>query len=55
MASVALVLNRMPTQDDHMKTIWEKFDGRVRAIVALFDQGVCGVPMLGQAGRASFG
>src|SRR5574337_2148490 len=48
------VLNRMKMQDDHMKTIWEKFDGSVRAIVPLFDQEVRGVPMLSQAARLLF-
>jgi arsenite-transporting ATPase len=51
----AFVLNRMQMQDDHMKTIWEKFDGNVRAIVPLFDQEVRGVPMLRQAADALFG
>lgn len=48
------VLNRMRMQDDHMKTIWEKFDGNVRAIVPLFDQEVRGVPMLRQTAQALF-
>lgn len=48
------VLNRMQMQDDHMKTIWEKFDGTVRAIVPLFDQEVRGVAMLRQAALALF-
>jgi arsenite-transporting ATPase len=48
------VLNRMKMQEDHMKTIWEKFDGSVRAIVPLFDQEVRGVAMLGQAAQALF-
>jgi arsenite-transporting ATPase len=48
------VRNRVKMQDDHMKTIWEKFDGNVRAIVPLFDQEVRGVPMLRQAGGALF-
>jgi len=48
------VLNRMQMQDDHMKTIWEKFDGNVRAIVPLFDQEVRGVAMLRQAAEALF-
>ncbi len=48
------VLNRMQMQDDHMKTVWEKFDGNVRAIVPLFDQEVRGVPMLRQAAQALF-
>lgn len=48
------VLNRLQMQDEHMRTIWEKFDGGVRAIVPLFDQEVRGVPMLDQAARALF-
>ena len=48
------VLNRMQMQDDHMKTVWEKFDGNVRAIVPLFDQEVRGVPMLRQTAQALF-
>ncbi len=46
------VLNRMQMQDDHMKTIWDKFDGTVRAIVPLFDQDVRGVAMLRRAAQA---
>ena len=48
------VLNRVQMQDEHMKTIWEKFDGSVRAILPLFDQEVRGLPMLRQAGQALF-
>ena len=48
------VLNRMRMQDDHMKTIGEKFDGRVRAIVPLFDEEVRGTTMLGRAAVALF-
>ena len=48
------VLNRMQMQDEHMKTIWEKFDGSVRAIVPLFDQELRGVPMLRQAAQVLF-
>jgi arsenite-transporting ATPase len=50
----AFVLNRLQMQDDHMQTIWEKFDGSVRAIVPLFDQEVRGVPMLSQTAQALF-
>jgi arsenite/tail-anchored protein-transporting ATPase len=46
------VLNRMQMQDEHMATIWEKFDGDVRALVPLFDQEVRGVPMLRRAAAA---
>ncbi|HET8577470.1 MAG TPA: ArsA family ATPase [Methylomirabilota bacterium] len=48
------VRNRVKMQDDHMKTIWEKFDGNVRSVVPLFDQEVRGVPMLRQAAGALF-
>src|SRR5437870_6546726 len=48
------VLNRMRMQDDHMKTIGEKFDGRVRAIVPLFDEEVRGTTMLARAAVALF-
>jgi arsenite-transporting ATPase len=48
------VLNRMRMQDDHLRTIRDKFDGSVRAVVPLFDQEVRGVPMLGQTAQALF-
>jgi len=48
------VLNRMEMQDEHMKTIWEKFDGQVRAVVALFDREVRGVDMLREAAGKLF-
>lgn len=40
------VRNRVAMQDEHMATIWEKFDGEVRAIVPLFETEVRGVEML---------
>jgi arsenite-transporting ATPase len=48
------VKNRIAMQQEHMKTIWEKFDGAVRAIVPLFETEVRGVPMLQQLGAAMF-
>ena len=45
------VLNRVKMQEDYMKTIWEKFDGSVRALVPLFDQEVRGVEMLREAAQ----
>jgi arsenite-transporting ATPase len=42
----AFVANRLRMQDDYMTTIWEKFDGNVRAIVPLFDDEVQGVAAL---------
>jgi len=49
------VLNRMSMQDEHMRTLWEKFDGSVRAVVPLFDQEVRGVPSLRVAADTLFG
>src|SRR2546425_8062097 len=40
------VLNRMAMQGEHMHTIWEKFDGQVRAIVPLFETEIRGTAML---------
>ncbi|MBI2158260.1 MAG: ArsA family ATPase [Candidatus Rokubacteria bacterium] len=48
------VLNRMQMQDEHMETIREKFDGRVRAVVPLFDEEVRGTAMLGRAAASLF-
>jgi len=45
------VRNRVQMQEEYMKTIWEKFDGSVRALVPLFDQEVRGEAMLGAAAR----
>ena len=49
------VLNRIQMQEEHMRTIWEKFDGSVRAVVPLFDQEVRGIEMLRVAGKVLFG
>jgi arsenite-transporting ATPase len=45
------VLNRVRMQEEYMKTIWEKFDGAVRALIPLFDQELRGVAMLRQAAQ----
>lgn len=45
------VRNRIQMQDEHMKSIWEKFDGSVRALVPLFDQEVRGREMLREAAQ----
>jgi arsenite/tail-anchored protein-transporting ATPase len=44
--AAAFVLNRMAMQDEHMKTIWDKFDGNVRAVLPLLETEIRGVPML---------
>ena len=53
--TAAFVRNRIAMQDEHMATIWEKFDGQVRAIVPLFETEVRGVPMLQRTATALFG
>ncbi len=40
------VLNRVKMQEEYMKTIWDKFDGSVRAMIPLFDEEVRGLRML---------
>jgi arsenite-transporting ATPase len=50
----AFVRNRLEMQAEHMKTIWEKFDGSVRALVPLFEEEVRGVRMLDEVARFLF-
>ena len=45
------VLNRVQMQEDYLKTIWQKFNGSVRALVPLFDHELRGLSMLREAGR----
>ncbi len=42
------VKNRVAMQQEHMETVWQKFDGSVRAIVPLFESEIRGLPMLGR-------
>ena len=49
------VKNRMAMQQEHMRTVWQKFDGAVRAIVPLFETEIRGLPMLKRLGSAMFG
>lgn len=46
--------NRVLMQDEHMQTIWEKFNGHVRAIVPLFETEVRGAEMLRRVAEALF-
>lgn len=48
------VRNRVAMQQEHMQTIWQEFDGAVRAIVPLFESEVRGVPMLQRLCEAIF-
>ena len=52
--SADFVKNRMAMQQEHMKTVWEKFDGSVRAVVPLFETEIRGTPMLKRLGEAMF-
>jgi arsenite/tail-anchored protein-transporting ATPase len=49
------VKNRMAMQAEHMETIWQKFDGNVRAVVPLFDDEIRGVEALKRLSGAMFG
>ena len=48
------VRNRLAMQDEHMETIWTKFDSQVRAIVPLFDDEVRGAASLRKLATAAF-
>ncbi len=49
--SPEFVLNRVRMQEEYMGTIWQKFDGAVRALIPLFDQEVRGIAMLQEIAR----
>src|SRR5207249_3537064 len=48
------VRNRVGMQDEHLRTIRDKFGDGVRAVVPLFDQEVRGTAMLAPAAGALF-
>ncbi len=48
------VKNRVAMQAEHMQTIWQKFDGSVRAVVPLFETEIRGVESLKRLGTAVF-
>jgi len=48
------VVNRLRMQDEYMETIWQKFDGQVRAVVPLFDEEVRGRAALERLAEALF-
>jgi arsenite/tail-anchored protein-transporting ATPase len=52
--SAEFVKNRVAMQAEHMQTVWEKFDGSVRAIVPLYDAEVRGPQMIGKMADAVF-
>jgi len=53
--SPEFVLNRVRMQEEYMNTIWEKFDGEVRALIPLFDHELRGIQMLREAARKLMG
>ena len=52
--SAEFVRNRLAMQDEHMQTVWQRFDGQVRAIAPLFETEVRGVDMLRRIGASVF-
>ncbi len=40
------IKNRVAVHQEHIQTIWNEFDGSVRAVVFLFETEVRGLPML---------
>jgi arsenite-transporting ATPase len=48
------VRNRVAMQEEHMETVWRKFEGNVRAVVPLFESEIRGVPMLQRLSDALF-
>ncbi len=48
------VKNRVAMQAEHMETVWKEFDGRVRAILPLYETEIRGVPMLNRLAEALF-
>ncbi|MDE3074502.1 MAG: ArsA family ATPase [Chloroflexota bacterium] len=52
--SAEFVRNRLAMQDEHMQTIWKRFDGQVRAVVPLFETEVRGTDMLRRLAEAVF-
>jgi arsenite/tail-anchored protein-transporting ATPase len=52
--SAEFVRNRVAMQAEHMQTIWQKFDGNVRAIVPLYETEVRGLQMINKMAGAVF-
>lgn len=52
--SAEFVKNRIAMQQEHMRTIEEKFDGMVRAVAPLFETEIRGTQMLRRLGAAVF-
>src|SRR5262249_449190 len=48
------VKNRIAMQQEHMETIWQKFNGTVRSIVPLFETAIRAVPLLARLSESVF-
>jgi len=48
------ILNRRAMQAEHLKTIWQLFDGQVRALIPLFDSEIQGLKALTQLAEVLF-
>jgi arsenite-transporting ATPase len=48
------VKNRIAMQQEHMETIWQKFDGQVRASVPLYETEIRGIPLLARLSQSLF-
>jgi len=48
------VKNRVAMQDEHMETVWQEFDGQVRAILPLYETEIRGVHSLKRMADALF-
>ncbi len=53
-SAASFVQNRIAMQDEHMETIWQKFNGSVRAILPLLETEIKGVPMLARTADLLF-
>lgn len=52
--AASFVHNRIAMQNEHMETIWQKFNGSVRAILPLLETEIKGVPMLARTADLLF-
>lgn len=53
-SAASFVHNRIAMQNEHMETIWQKFNGSVRAILPLLETEIKGVPMLARTADLLF-
>ena len=53
-ATPEFILNRRAMQAEHLKTIWQLFDGDVRALIPLFETEIQGLPALTRLAETLF-